>query len=457
MMTVSVDAAHDLVPVSRSFSSHTAKWQRFQTIINEPVLKVAKAVGDAEGSHPYMQQYSHVYHQRLQMLKPRCWESFDRDSECGAEDVKKVERVLDLTEGSISAVVGTVVRETGDDGTTLCLHSQCRACDTLFLEDESGRVKLQVDKQYSYPTGIVVAAKGRVGTDGVLHVTKMFSPALPDVAPSSADAPSASELKNHDSATPHLLILSGLYCGNPEVSSLPRDLLVAFLQGRFGADKAKNISHIILAGGLAGTDPAAVKELDGFCMSLASAGIPLDVLPGKDDPTTANWPQRPFHRSLLQKAENNLSKMISRTPNPYAAMHADKYVVGTDGTNVVDLARHVVKEIARETEMDDGVDMPALYAPLSHLESLQQTLKWCHLCPTGPDSVPTAPHVAQDPMVLNELCPSLYFCGNADMFATSLCNDDMTRLVCVPKFSESGEGVLVNLETLDVELLRFAQ
>jgi DNA polymerase II small subunit/DNA polymerase delta subunit B len=30
-----------------------------------------------------------------------------------------------------------------------------------------------------------------------------------------------------------------------------------------------------------------------------------------------------------------------------------------------------------------------------------------------------------------------------------------TRLICVPKFSETGEAVLVNLKTLAVEILRF--
>jgi len=66
-------------------------------------------------------------------------------------------------------------------------------------------------------------------------------------------------------------------------------------------------------------------------------------------------------------------------------------------------------------------------------------------------------------MVMNRATPDLYFCGNCEEgFATKVLsydddneNDSKTRLVCIPKFSETGEAVLVNLKTLDVEVLRF--
>jgi DNA polymerase delta subunit 2 len=75
-------------------------------------------------------------------------------------------------------------------------------------------------------------------------------------------------------------------------------------------------------------------------------------------------------------------------------------------------------------------------------------------------------------MVMSRGASDIYFCGNCEEgFATKLVafNDDengdaamdegarvpSTRLICVPKFSETGEAVLVNLKTLEVELLRF--
>ncbi len=112
--------------------------------------------------------------------------------------------------------------------------------------------------------------------------------------------------------------------------------------------------------------------------------------------------------------------------------------MGTDGVNVVDLQKHVLSETS-ET--------------LTEIEALEQSLQWSHMCPTGPDSVATVPHVDSDPMVLEQL-PHLYFCGNASAFSTKKTATG-TTLLCVPKFSDTGEAVLVNLETLAVELLRF--
>ncbi|GKY95061.1 hypothetical protein MPSEU_000470300 [Mayamaea pseudoterrestris] len=434
-----------VAPMTRAYSSHTPKWQRFQTNIIKPSQKVAKT--EAESAHPYLQQYSHVYYQRLCMLRPCCWKTV-AESTNNSDQARRVDRILELVEGELSVVVGTVVREPGDDKTTLHPNSHCRAGDSLFLEDESGRAKIRVENKHFYPTGIVLAVQGTVESDGVLNVTKVYSPALPEYPTN----PQAAGALQENTSTPFLLLVSGIHCGDPAVPSLPRELLVSFLEGRFGAEKAFSVSRIILAGGLTSADASAIKELDAFCTALASTGIPMDVFPGKDDPTTANWPQRPIHRSLLQRTSQHFSKLVHRTPNPYAATHAGKYVIGTDGTNVKDLCQFVLKEDADAMKDDDD---GANYSPITQLDALGQTLEWCHVCPTGPDSVPTAPHSTQDPMVLDEICPSVYFCGNSNKFATKLCNDSNTRLICIPNFSETGEAVLVNLATLGVELLRF--
>ena len=75
-------------------------------------------------------------------------------------------------------------------------------------------------------------------------------------------------------------------------------------------------------------------------------------------------------------------------------------------------------------------------------------------------------------MVMSKTAPNIYFSGNCEEgFATKLLdyNSDIgdttmesdsggskTRLICIPKFSETGEAVLVNLKTLGVEVLRFS-
>lgn len=57
-------------------------------------------------------------------------------------------------------------------------------------------------------------------------------------------------------------------------------------------------------------------------------------------------------------------------------------------------------------------------------------------------------------MVLDQT-PHLYICGNSQEGFATQTNANDTTLICVPKFSETGEAVLVNLETCAVELLRF--
>ena len=117
--------------------------------------------------------------------------------------------------------------------------------------------------------------------------------------------------------------------------------------------------------------------------------------------------------------------------------------------------------------MDVGNDASSPPQPLTELDALEQTLIWGNVSPTGPSSLAMVP--SGDPMVLNRATPNLYFCGNCEEgFATKLISYEedgtitgtkdgrpKTRLVCVPKFSETGEAILVNLQNLDVEVLRF--
>lgn len=50
---------------------------------------------------------------------------------------------------------------------------------------------------------------------------------------------------------------------------------------------------------------------------------------------------------------------------------------------------------------------------------MKKTLEWRHLAPTCPDTVPCTPCVDTDPFVIYN-CPAIYFCGDADVFATEM-------------------------------------
>lgn len=415
----------------RVFSPHQPKWQRFQGTLLVPSNQVGNK---NQQQHTYQRQYSHVYHQRLAMLGPRCW-----DSVKDVGDATKVKRVLELREDIDSIIVGTLVKELSTEQDSI--HPDvphCHSKDELYLEDESGRVTLAMDDMHAYCTGVVAGVRGILQPDGVLTVTQVYAPAPPKPLPA---ADTGTTTTSADSS-PYLLLLSGLQCGGPDVSSVPREMLLCFLQGRFGTDLAKQVGHVVIAGGLiTSASPEqprtpALRDLDAFLLQLSATGLPIDVLPGQSDPTTANWPQRPLHSALLPRS----GARLNRTPNPYAAVHAGRLVIGTDGRNVADITQRMLSSGKNEKE------------PVSELEALERTMEWSHICPTGPDSVPTVPHAETDPMVLTQL-PNIYFMGNAKKFATSQKGD--TRFLCLPTFGSSGQAVLVHLGTLAVQCLKF--
>lgn len=420
-MTVTVSTTPERP--KRAFCSHQPKWQRYQPTLLQPETK--KESQKELETYQYQRQYSHVYAQRLQALRGRCWKQMDDTG-----SYTRIHRVLELREDVPSQIVGTLVKETTDSSETP-LYGNCRPSDQLYLEDESGRVTLQLNNAQEYCTGVVVGVQGKVDKVGTFHVEQLVLPAPPPIPTVQSIV---LERSSNDKA-PHLLLISSLLCGDPNTPSLPRELLVSYLQGQFTDDASKVCRVVICGGGSSSQDPLfGIKELDAFLVQLTNAGIPVDILPGRNDPTTANWPQRPLHSSLLPHA----TALLNRTPNPCAAAHGGKLLVATDGANVEDLQKHILKD----------------NAPISTLDALQRTLEWSHLCPTGPDSVPTVPHLEQDPMVLEEL-PHLLVCGNVPQFATR--TTPTTTLVCVPQFSRTGEAVLVNMETLQVELLRFEE
>jgi len=464
----------------RAYVEHQPKWQRFQTTLMKPATKTAAASAkDSSNSsksdnkpvlHPYQRQYAHVYHQRLAQLKPRCWDTINAKNSVANPSAAKIERILELQENVPSLLVGTVVKEGTVDGSggddALHPDSKCRSNQSVFVEDESGRVNLTVSNVHDFCTGMVLGLQGTVGVDGCFTVEQVFYPALPP-----HPKPSSSNLDKKDSkakaTTPHLLLLSGLNCGDPNISPLRRDTILSYLRGHFDSPSAHKVAHVIIAGGsTTGHDEhptVGIKELDAFCYQICSAGVPVDILPGKEDPTTANWPQRPLHKSLLKQTDRKMAALLSRVPNPYGAVFDQTYVLGTDGTNVTDLSQSLLvsstasnaQDAMEQDQHDDDTNEPKL-VPVTQLQALKRTLKCGHMCPTGPDTVPTMPHPEMDPMVFPQT-PHIYFAGNCDAFETELVeeNDRKVRLICLPKFSSSGEAVLVNIETLDCKSIHF--
>ena len=536
---------------TRLYAEQSPGWQRFQTTLTTAGTSAAQQHinNHMTQQHPYQRQYSHVYYQRLAVLGPVVWKRihscYSAEKNDENTNITHTTRILELPEDSLCSCVGTLIVERDlkpqpieDDSVDLLTVTTSQDNCSFYLEDESGRVALnfsawwtnhndltndkestnddyvdthslggstQNDTPIDLCTGVVIGIVGVVGFDGIMQVQKVCTAATVQTTKNAAVGLSNDGLIDATNRSPHVLLLSGLDCGSPTASSMSRDMLISYIQGAFPHrdSKAASIVHVIIAGGLVhhSSSDATLEEstmvttngcrdLDIFCYQIAQqTGIPISIIPGQNDPTTANWPQRPLHASLIPVSTNSSSNtaLLSRCPNPYAATfnldeveHQPKrYIFGTDGTNVADWMLQSKRN--RPTNTKGGAE-----SSIDELQALHATLAHQHICPTGPDTVPTAPHIEIDPMVMSmcsgnnenntdvtavSKCPTLYFAGNCSQFQTKLVtlnvptglttSDDTTtnetfcRLVCIPKFSETSIAVLVNLNTMQIELLKF--
>jgi DNA polymerase delta subunit 2 len=451
----------------------------------------------------------------------------------GGKDVEVVDKIIEVKEGTLSILVGTVVKEVdpkrrpvvssryGDEDTCSFLFPSggekvegaqeamrahmfdLKKGDLLHLEDESGRVELscelgengmEVESEdgldaNKVATGVVAAVVGEVSADkGVMHVKSIHfaGPAAFDAEDtSSADDIRGSLVNEEQSEDPKILLVSGLACGtnspldNQTGGSLAlrREMLLEYLTNS-NLGNGASISRVIVAGGGVAPKPiesnkenikcngkskkseptpmaSSLRELDLYFSEILSSGIPLDYVPGWHDPTNANWPQRPIHSCLMPNS-CSFADLFSRSTNPYESVVGGVRVLGSDGLNVADLRRFLTKAEGGEGEA----------VAIDAIEALNQTFRYGHVAPTGPDSLPMFPSSESDPFILNKR-PAVYFSGNNEKFETRLVDangaevkssdseNDLSRLICIPSFALTGEAILVNLKTLDCEVISF--
>ena len=183
-------------------------------------------------------------------------------------------------------------------------------------------------------------------------------------------------------------------------------------------------------------DYRPVVVADRILTELAAA-IPVDVMPGRGDPCTASLPQQPMHRCLLPGLAGFPASGVTRATNPHEFTLGGVRVLGTSGQNINDLWRY--------TEIDSGLAL------------MTATLLWGHLAPTAPDTLPCFPFLDGDPFVLDE-APHIYFAGDQPRFQTTMvegAQGQRVRVLMVPRFDRTGQLVLVDLNTLEPEVVQF--
>ncbi|XP_003396970.2 DNA polymerase delta subunit 2 [Bombus terrestris] len=402
----------------------------------------------------YSKQYAHIYSARLaelrDVLTPRVKAKWGNVPIVKLADLENLENQQCIIIGTLykhQQWKPSILRELSEEhqfNVSCSKPNYCSEKDQPFLEDEMLRIKLvgeQVDLK-QIVTGVVCAVLGNENSDGAFTVKDWC---FPGCAPKESLKECISQKK--------LVIVSGLNLSN-NCDSLGMSLFMEWLCGMAGnvtiqKDNA-SIVRLIIAGNTiksndtsqAATDIAkglgeAIKSVDTFLSNLATC-CSITLMPGEHDPTNSMLPQRPFHPCLLPKSSRLES--FKSTTNPWISKIEGRIITGTSGQSIQDIIK-----VAGETG-------------ISALEWLEKTLLWRHICPTAPDTLLACPYYKKDLFIM-ETCPDIYFVGNTDKFETKLWKGDenqIVRLISVPRFDTSQTAVIVNLENLDTQYISFS-
>ena len=453
----------------------------------------------------YQQQYADMYFARLAQLKPatdQIAEEAWSDFAIGGETARPVDRVLDVRQGELCWVVGTcymemplkpnVLDDIGKEHWIAAPPPRVKYTDEerdeVMLEDESGRLRLTggLLRGMMLVTGAIVAVVGTENRDGEFEVLDLR---VPDLARQPQrwerdDADAAVKGKSVTQPRPEsgkVAIVSGLGVSSDAGDTLPLDLLTEYLLGESTGlqdqQETATISRLIIAGNSlahaspilsreevtavalknrgqrkygydsAAYNPAPTDRLDA-CLATLLPSIPITLLPGASDPTATALPQQPIHPAMFPQSraymsppsdpptQTSSSSSFTSTTNP-AEFDLDGWrFLGTSGQPLDDIHKYV--------------------STPSRLETMEAMLRWRLSAPTAPDTLWCYPFQDGDAFVMRE-CPHVFFVGNQPRFETGVVEGPVgqsVRMVAVPVFAETGEVVVMDLETLGVEVVR---
>ncbi|XP_033095506.1 DNA polymerase delta subunit 2-like [Anneissia japonica] len=406
----------------------------------------------------YSRQYAHLYAQRLKCFYPTLEKTVRRK---WGSDVN-IRKLFELKKGEKCCVIGTIfksmelrpniLREISDEHNLMpqpVREKYISDKDTLILEDDLQRISLVDNIDVSKAIiGTVVAVLGKEGDSSKFEVEEYSFVDLP------AQIPAAPPEQDR-----FVLLASGLGVGQAGQHLMNLQMMVDMVTGNLGdvndQKMTANIVRIIIAGNslsvknqdkgamtmakylTRNTSPissAAVKNLDDILAQLVSS-IPVDVMPGEQDPANFTLPQQPLHRCMFPRAK--VYSSLNLVTNPYEASIGSFRFSGTSGQNV--------DSIYRITTIDD------------RMEILETTLRAGHMAPTAPDLLGCYPYFNNDPFICTT-CPHVYFAGNQPKFQTKRLTDSLGKkitLICIPEFHSTHTCVLLNLRTMECQPLTF--
>lgn len=388
----------------------------------------------------YQQQFGDMYFLRLTKIKPAVdavasatWDG----TVIGGEAARRVERVLDVRQGELCWVTGTVYMEmplkpniledvskdrwiSAPLTTNKYFSSDEESSMQIMLEDDSGRIRLvgNMLSQVNLVTGCIIAVMGTESSNGELEVIDVK---FPDLAPQperwALGSPAKTNGKHKDedvdmSGTPgkgnKVAIVSGLsFTGSDASYAVEIDLLLEYLLGESlgpsAQEEASHVSRLIIAGNSISTTDQKTEEedteiiateskknkkygydasaynplpsqlLDDFLSELLPS-IPVTLLPGAQDPANASYPQQPIHTAMFPK-----SRAFSKDPSSKTAGWLDTvtnpFEGEIEGWRVLGTSGQNVDDVFKYVDSDDRLGM------------MEAMCRWRCCAPTAPDTL----------------------------------------------------------------------
>ncbi|XXG99775.1 hypothetical protein Hte_006116 [Hypoxylon texense] len=473
-----------------------------------------------DSDRSYKQQFADMYFLRLTKIKPAveqlasaAWD----DTVIGGEPVKKVERVLDIRQGELCWVTGTVYMDMPLKPNILEDVSKDRwlsapisnkkyysedGSDAVTLEDESGRIRLVGDVLNSVilVTGCIIAVVGTENVNGELEVIDLKFPDLPPqpdrwalTKPPATNGSSKGSKTKTTRPKPKdedaemtdaqskgnggkIAIVSGLgFSGNDASRALELNLLLEYLLGESldpaAQQELSQISRLIIAGNSISleerratdeemTEKKAHKKY-GYDSSAYNA-LPSQLL---DEFLATLLPAMPV--TLLPGAQDPANASYPQQPihpamfpnsRPYTASPGKPDEVGWFDTVTNPWEAEVDGWRVLGTGGQNVDDIFKYVGSDDRLGMMEAMCRWRCSAPTAPDTLWSYPFQDDDPFVM-QACPHLYFVGCQPEFGTRVIEGpegQAVRLIAVPSFSATQEIVLVDTETLDVTKIKIA-
>lgn len=370
----------------------------------------------------------------VEAIASEAWSDF----QIAGEIVQQVERVLDVRQGALCWVTGTIYMEMPLKPNILDDISKDHWIsappprqkylsptgeDLVMLEDESGRLRLVgtmlLDEMLV--TGCIVAVMGTENANGDFEVVDIKVPDLPPQAGrwKTTEAPNESRkrIKLDDNADEDMekpaggkkiAIVSGLgFSGTNSDHSLELSLLTEFLLGE-ALDPAtqENVSHIsrlIIAGNSIALDteavshdtigntkksqahkkygydssaynPAPTAHFDDFLASLLPS-IPVTLIPGYNDPANVSLPQQPMHTALFPQSRVYSSLEADTKQPAWFDTVTNPWDGEIDGWKVLGTGGQNVDDVFKYVESEDRLGM------------MEAMCRWRCCAPTAPDTL----------------------------------------------------------------------